>query len=325
MAVYTGVKCISCGNAFKEGDDIVVCPDCGTPYHRACYQKEGTCINTELHEKGASFTTGHNPDDIRCPRCGAQNAPLTLFCKSCGMPLSSEETKAAEPDAMQLDNSGFFSDPLNMQAFRINFSDPLCGLNPEETFEDVKVTDLAQFVGTNTFYFLPMFKRMKDTGHRLTWNFSAMLVPSYYFAYRKMYLYMVIAFFLEFFIALPTFIAYFSTGVFANAFPVISDFAAQFDLNSQSFQMAANITYFLSYVLRFVGGAYANWLYYRHALRKIKKIRQTAKNPAEKIKSSGNVSKLAVILVVGVPFLLAIGAVMVTSFTTVMNFVTKNI
>ena len=44
MANYTG-KCFSCGEVFKDGDDIVVCPECGTPYHRECYLKEGKCIN----------------------------------------------------------------------------------------------------------------------------------------------------------------------------------------------------------------------------------------------------------------------------------------
>ena len=32
MADYTGKKCIVCGGVFSENDDIVVCPECGTPY-----------------------------------------------------------------------------------------------------------------------------------------------------------------------------------------------------------------------------------------------------------------------------------------------------
>ena len=51
MANYTGKKCFSCGEVFKDGDDIVVCPECGTPYHRECYLKEGKCINDALHER----------------------------------------------------------------------------------------------------------------------------------------------------------------------------------------------------------------------------------------------------------------------------------
>lgn len=34
---YRGQHCPICGKEFCDGDDIVVCPECGTPYHRECY------------------------------------------------------------------------------------------------------------------------------------------------------------------------------------------------------------------------------------------------------------------------------------------------
>ena len=52
---YTGEKCIVCGELFADGDDIVVCPDCGTPCHRSCWEKSGECTNTALHESGESW------------------------------------------------------------------------------------------------------------------------------------------------------------------------------------------------------------------------------------------------------------------------------
>ncbi len=36
---YTGKKCPICSEKFKADDDIVVCPKCGAPYHRSCYEK----------------------------------------------------------------------------------------------------------------------------------------------------------------------------------------------------------------------------------------------------------------------------------------------
>ena len=36
---YTGETCPVCNKVFQEDDDIVVCPDCGTPHHRKCYLK----------------------------------------------------------------------------------------------------------------------------------------------------------------------------------------------------------------------------------------------------------------------------------------------
>ena len=38
---FTEYKCPVCGEQFKKGDDIVVCPECGAPHHRECYEKEG--------------------------------------------------------------------------------------------------------------------------------------------------------------------------------------------------------------------------------------------------------------------------------------------
>ena len=91
MSNYSGAKCFSCGEVFKDGDDIVVCPDCGTPYHRACYQKEGKCINTELHENEGSWSA-RDPkgENIRCSRCGFENTPDRQVCRQCGLPLSEE-------------------------------------------------------------------------------------------------------------------------------------------------------------------------------------------------------------------------------------------
>ena len=52
MSLYDNQKCPVCGELFKEGDDVVTCPICGTPHHRSCYKKLGTCANESLHLKG---------------------------------------------------------------------------------------------------------------------------------------------------------------------------------------------------------------------------------------------------------------------------------
>ena len=50
---YRGQHCPICGKEFCDGDDIVVCPECGTPYHRECYKTAGHCVNEE--HQGESF------------------------------------------------------------------------------------------------------------------------------------------------------------------------------------------------------------------------------------------------------------------------------
>ena len=38
---YMGKPCPVCSRTFREEDDIVVCPKCGAPYHRECYEEKG--------------------------------------------------------------------------------------------------------------------------------------------------------------------------------------------------------------------------------------------------------------------------------------------
>lgn len=47
-----GEKCAKCGEVFKEDDDIVVCPECGSPHHRECYLADNKCANSEKHAEG---------------------------------------------------------------------------------------------------------------------------------------------------------------------------------------------------------------------------------------------------------------------------------
>ena len=76
MNKFAGSKCIVCEKEFKEDDDIVICPDCGTPYHRECYAKNGKCINDELHQNGGEWQpekAEQNPNIIVFPKCGKEN------------------------------------------------------------------------------------------------------------------------------------------------------------------------------------------------------------------------------------------------------------
>ena len=52
MMDYKGCKCASCHKVLKEGDDIVICPECGAPYHRECYAAEGRCVFSAKHGNG---------------------------------------------------------------------------------------------------------------------------------------------------------------------------------------------------------------------------------------------------------------------------------
>ena len=287
MAEYIGTRCIVCSEKFSSEDDVVVCPECGTPYHRDCYNKEGKCVNEVLHKTGGSWkpaydigSDGSENQAVVCRHCGNVNPPLTLFCCRCGMP--SENIRNENDMAKQIymgadinENADAYNQNMNgsvnLNPYLINFSDPLCGFNPDEEMdENVKMADLGDFVGSNTHYYLPIFKHMKETEHFLSWNFCAMLFPELYFAYRKMPLIALAAWIIRIISQIPQTIVMLSQ---INGLGALSEAVSSIDVTSGAFRGVIMIGYAIFYSLMFVLGFNANKFYFRSAVKKIKKAK----------------------------------------------------
>ena len=94
--------CQICKNKFTENDDVVVCPKCGAPYHRKCYNTLGHCLYKEKHSASFSYKetnsnkqadTSHN-NSKKCPRCLSDNPDNSLFCNNCGFPFANSYTNS---------------------------------------------------------------------------------------------------------------------------------------------------------------------------------------------------------------------------------------
>lgn len=315
MSDYIGTRCIVCSKKFSTDDDIVVCPECGTPYHRDCYNKEGKCVNDVLHKTGGSwkpaYDTGSSAENNTatvCRHCGNVNPPMTLFCYRCGMPsdnirndsdMSKQTYRGIDinenPDAYNANNTDGFP---GINAYLINFSDPLCGFNPEEDVEGVKMADLGDFVGSNTHYYLPIFKRFKETGHTLSWNFCAMLFPELYFSYRKMPLIALIAWLGRIISQVPQTIVSLSQ---IKGLGAISEAVASIDVTSSSFSGVMMIGYAIFYSLMFLMGFNANKFYFRSAIKKIKAVKAKSDDRdvrGEIVRKGGTSALLLVLFIV---------------------------
>ena len=96
MYQFTGCPCSVCGKTLTDTDDIVVCPDCGAPYHRACYQAQGACVYAGKHGTGFEWTPPASAQpEHKCPNCGAPNPESAQRCSHCGYVFGSEQ--AAPP------------------------------------------------------------------------------------------------------------------------------------------------------------------------------------------------------------------------------------
>ncbi len=98
---YTGNICDGCYEPLLDTEDIVVCPECGAPQHRHCYDKNNQCVNAHLHSEGflwqgtvsektsSESSTLVNEEkqspDVICPNCKQSNTAGTEICRHCGM------------------------------------------------------------------------------------------------------------------------------------------------------------------------------------------------------------------------------------------------
>jgi hypothetical protein len=298
MAGFLGTRCIVCAERFDERSDIVVCPDCGTPYHRGCYAENGYCVNTALHESGKEWTPAHDmgKGEVFCQNCKTLNPPLTVVCEGCGFPLPvvSEYRReiAAQRYAQVISQTGVPTgaqtgdDPVafnkneyggvNVSPYLINFSDRLCGYSPDEDFDGVKLSEIGDFVDTNTHYYLPVFKRIKDTGRAMTWNFTAMLFPELYLAHRKMPILALLVCLIKFTTLIPSVILMASQ----NEMGVFTEFAAAFDVKGAPFQALSTVLSWTSFAIMLAGGTLSNWVYYKTILRRISDIKDQAPDGA---------------------------------------------
>ncbi len=209
MSNYTGYKCPVCGQAFTSQDDVVVCPECGTPHHRACYQKIGHCANEEGHASGKQWepqreASGAFPNAeadsrvIVCGRCGSDNPPGSTVCQVCGYKLEISPEEPYQPAYHQPYGPGSYgpgsphqnpqSNPYQQPGGAFPGGYPL-GAPPvdltEEIAPQITAKEICDYVGPNNLSFLFKFKSLTH-GASVSVNWCG-IFGFFYCFYRKMY------------------------------------------------------------------------------------------------------------------------------------------
>ena len=288
MSDYNGKECFACGKKFSENDDIVVCPECGTPYHRECYLEKGECINYELHENGGSWHEQQRAaqqkrfddgESIKCPRCGGENNGEALFCNYCGLPLGVGGAQQSFNDAQQ----GGMRETFGGQQYGGMGPgvDPMFGMQtqrftPESDIDGNTLGEYASYVNTNRGYFMTQFIRFGRFAKKASFSFMAFLFPEFYFFYRKMIKEGIGAFILTFITSMPSLIYMFNTGSdfikklgAANYEQLINDI----NLSANWYNAFSNLCYIGSWAVQIACGLFANFWYYKKAKRDIERIK----------------------------------------------------
>lgn len=313
---YANIDCPVCGEPLDSettGDVVVVCPDCGAPYHLECYKKSGQCIFTDLHEKNEDWVAPkkeleYNPqEEFRCPRCGAVNPSDGIACEVCGTQL--RDRPLQENPEMPKMGGGFIprSMPLNP------FTTPFGGVSPDEEIDGIPAKDLAIFVGQNSHYFLPRFKVMSKV-RSIVVNWAAFIFMGIYFLYRKMYALGTVIIIGTILLSIPSMLALIEN---ANSVEALNTST----LDAALLGKLVTIASFISAFLRVFCGLFANKIYQKHAIKKIAKIKSDPKiNSKEEyysmLKKKGSVDTK---LITGLIMAYSIGIFLMVFFALILG------
>ena len=147
--------CPVCNNKFTDDDDVVVCPECGTPHHRDCYFSNGGCFNEEKHNSTENVSEAYKQD------VAEEIEAISVE------PVEFQDKKEEER------NEFFKNASFNPS------STPLIGGKHGYLFEIA--------IGKNQRYYIPRFMLMDKFQKSFNWNFFAFICPLAWSLYRKMY------------------------------------------------------------------------------------------------------------------------------------------
>lgn len=198
---YNGIECPSCGKKFEQTDDIVVCPICGTPQHRSCWNENGSCVNTDKHSEGFIWQMPNiDPEPAKntpsqdmkiCPRCGEHNAAYEPVCIRCGERLKANR-QTIDDQMPTTDNMPFGGwqtqpNPNNFSPYQnVYAADARTVYGTDAKIDDIPVTEIAEYIQKDSNKYIGKFLDMQEKNTKFSWNWSAGILSVFWCFYRKM-------------------------------------------------------------------------------------------------------------------------------------------
>ena len=235
---YVDEKCPVCSEPFREEDDIVICPECGAPYHRDCYKEQGSCIYEDRH--GEYEWKG-------------DKQVLKERCEN----LHSAKMKAISESA---DDEIEIYRVNSLEEFREAMDKRL--LKQQKDFpevEEVTAEELIKFCGKNAAYYLPVFRDIAKYGKIVKLNFAAFMFFPLHCFFRRMNLFGTVT--------LLIIMATMEARILLADSNNILGFSPEMTSLCTVFAMTAMLAVFI-FVLMFF-----NYFYFKFAIKKIKNIK----------------------------------------------------
>lgn len=309
---YTNHRCPVCDKPFSKDSEVVVCPECGAPHHRECYDELGHCFYEDKHKDGFDYkaedsqhqnqsstqnqnktnSDSSNSDIVACANCGTFNVSSNDVCNNCGAPLEKNSGAHNPYDRHTRERqtpppTGSYTNP--QQPFSGFAFDPMGGLKADdEIAENVTVGDVAKFTNNNSPFFCRLFHQIKTSG-RSRFSFVGFIFHGGWLLYRKMYkLGTVITAIMALLIISQLYIATFYQDLMQNFADVIEGvrYVSMFDTLGNFYQgldsedRLVMCIYFISSIgqllLQIICALCGNRWYCKHTIKTISKIKQTS-------------------------------------------------
>ncbi len=206
MSRFENKLCPVCRERFRDGDDITVCPECGTPHHRACYLKLNKCGLEEYHAEGfvwngrlpdepmssmpsAAEIRSGVPEPIERKTNNLNDDPDTDVSETDDTEKSGEENNKTveilglpDPDSDMFGGTDM-SDPIKQLYTMIN--------DGAQGDDGVSMQELIAYTGTSIWHYSRAFRSFRNKGEngkkRVTsFNLCSGLFSPIFQFYRKM-------------------------------------------------------------------------------------------------------------------------------------------
>lgn len=158
---YTNEICKGCDQPIREDDDIVVCPVCGTPQHRACWEENSDCVNAALHGEGFEWKKSVIGETEVAPK--PQEQPKTKTIELNTIPVF--EQLAQEASNLE---SAFLREQV---------------VHKDEEINGIKIADIGYYLQSGAHRYIRRFRK----GRKITWNWGAFFFAPAWFFFRKLY------------------------------------------------------------------------------------------------------------------------------------------
>lgn len=314
-------ECPVCQKRFQEGDDVVICPKCGAPYHRECYQKAGQCVYANKHGDGFEYKAPKGSQEvdeheegsssgILCQNCKTVNAARNIFCEQCGAALHADYRAYSAGPATGNAQSPFGRPGGNQQGraqqgYRQQgneYQQPFALFGNANTYpppgslageiDGIPKADWATFIGNSVPNYLAKLSQQVARKTKLGFLFSPFFFSSFYFAYRKLWGWAAISLVTYFITQVPSFIQIFTlAGIISIP-----------GLGTETLATLVTVMYYAGLVRRVLFCVFALYLYRRHAAKKMTDLKAQSDGDADyqqALRSKGGVS-IAGAVIVGV-------------------------